>query len=151
PRGFIPDTSVTKDIHADAGGVFYVANEGTGGGVFDGRFAVDWNTGEQVWRDSCLGATQALLTHQGTLYSASHAHDCTANNGFPDGKRNYFLAQSTATAELYGWYPTANDGIGEGIGPRALTVATGATTGEQFLWFGGEFTRINGQPQQGLT
>lgn len=151
PRGFIPDTSVTKAIHADAGNLFYVANEGTGGGVFDGRLAIDWNTGEQVWRDECLGATQALVTYQDTLYSASHAHDCALNGGFQDGKRNYFLAQSAKTAELYGWDPTTNDGIGEGIGPRAMTIATGSTTGQPFLWYGGEFTRVNGHAQRGLT
>ncbi|MGD7707097.1 LamG-like jellyroll fold domain-containing protein [Microlunatus sp. Y2014] len=150
-RGFIPATSVTRGIHADDGELFYVANEGTGGGVFDGRLAVNWDTGEQVWRDTCLGATQAVVTYQGTLYSASHAHDCTGNNAFPDGKRSYFLAQSSATAEFYGWYPTSNDGTGEGIGPRSLTIATGSGSGQPFLWYGGMFTTVNGHAQQGLT
>jgi hypothetical protein len=150
PLGFISETSITKTLWSDSTS-FYGGNEGTGGGVFDGRFAINWNTLDQTWRDNCLGATQAVLEYQGTLYSASHAHDCSSNNAFPDGKRNYLLAQGTQDPSLLGWFPTANDGTGEGIGPRALTIATGATTGKKYLWYGGEFTLINGKAQQGLT
>ncbi|TFC83440.1 LamG-like jellyroll fold domain-containing protein [Cryobacterium sp. TMT3-29-2] len=150
PLGFIPRTSVTKTLWSD-GTSFYGGNEGTGGGVFDGRFAINWGTLDQTWRDTCLGATQAVLEYQGTLYSANHAHDCSSNNAFPDGKRVYLTAQNTTDAALLGWFPTANDGTGEGIGPRALTIATGATTGKKYLWYGGEFTVINGTVQQGLT
>ena len=58
------------------------------------------------------------------------------------------MAQDADTSELFGWDPKANDGINEHIGPRALTVATGRTTGEDYLWVGGEFTQINGQPSR---
>ncbi|NEC93546.1 LamG domain-containing protein, partial [Streptomyces sp. SID12501] len=54
PRGFIPDTSVTKAVDAGQAG-FYVGNEGTGGGVFDGRLALAYGSLDQVWRDTCLG------------------------------------------------------------------------------------------------
>ncbi|WP_211332444.1 LamG-like jellyroll fold domain-containing protein [Nocardioides aurantiacus] len=149
PAGFIHNNSVTKHIFSGDDGRFYVSNEGTGGGVFDGRLAIDWTTLDQVWRDTCLGATQATYEYSGTLYSASHAHDCSAE-AFQDGKRNYFMAQKASDATLLGWDPKTNDGIGEGIGPRALTVATGKTTGKKYLWGGGEFTTINGKPQRGL-
>jgi fibronectin type 3 domain-containing protein len=151
PDGFIPDSSVTKAIIDGGDGKFYIGNEGTGGGVFDGRAAFSWSTGDQVWRDNCLGATQALAMYAGTLYSASHAHDCAAINAFNDGIRRYFLAQDPETMQIHGWLPIGNDGTGEGIGPRALVVATGATTGKKFLWSGGEFTLINRHAQQGLT
>ncbi|MCR2823961.1 LamG-like jellyroll fold domain-containing protein [Microbacterium sp. zg.Y909] len=151
PRGFIPDTSITKAIIDGGDGKFYIGNEGTGSGVFDGKAAFSWETGDQVWRDTCLGATQALVMYGGTLYSASHAHDCSGINAFNDGIRRYFMAQNPDSMEILGWLPLGNDGIGEGIGPRALVVATGATTGQQFLWSGGDFTRINGGGQQGLT
>jgi fibronectin type 3 domain-containing protein len=150
PRGFIPDTSVTKTIWSD-GTDFYVGNEGTGGGVFDGRLMIDWATLTQQWRDNCLGATQALITYQGTLYIASHAHNCDSNSAFGDGTRNFFMAEGAANHNILQWFPTANDGINEGIGPRALTIGTGATTGQNFLWYGGEFTQVNGKAQQGLT
>ncbi|MER7763988.1 LamG-like jellyroll fold domain-containing protein, partial [Streptomyces sp. NPDC097619] len=48
-----------------------------------------------------------------------------------------------------GWHPTANDGIGEGIGPRVMAVSE--KDGLRYLWVGGEFTLINGAAQQGLT
>lgn len=150
PVGFIHTNSVTKALSSDATS-FYGGAEGTGGGVFDGSFAIDWNTLNERWRDTCLGATQAVLPYEGTLYEASHHHDCSSMNEFPDGKRMYFTAQKTDDRTLLGWFPTANDGTGEGIGPRALVVATGKTTGGKYLWAGGEFTVINGVAQQGLT
>ncbi|GHD45404.1 hypothetical protein GCM10008097_14640 [Mycetocola manganoxydans] len=150
PVGFIHQNSVTKGLHS-SGNTFYGANEGSGGGVFDGRFAIDWTTLEQKWRDNCLGATQAVLEYQGTLYSANHAHDCSSNGAFQDGRRSFFIAQRTDNAAILGWNPLGNDGTGEGIGPRALTVATGTSTGRPYLWAGGEFTLINGTGQQGLT
>ncbi len=151
PSGFFPNSSITKTIWSGDDGRFYIGNEGTGGGVFDGRAAFSWETGDQVWRDTCLGATQAVLLYEQTLYSASHAHDCSGINAFNDGIRNYFLAQDSNTTQLLGWFPAGNDGIGEGIGPRALTVAEGGTTGKKYMWAGGEFTRINNKGQQGLT
>ena len=157
---FLPSASVTKAIYSGTDGRFYVGNEGTGGGIFDGRFAVDWATGNQVWRDVCLGATQAVLEYQDTLYAASHAHNCSPigsqmpgvqQDGWQDGKRNFFNAETADTGQMLGWSPNANDGIGEGLGPRAMVVATGATTGKDYLWYGGEFTKVNNATQQGLT
>ncbi|MCW2804801.1 MAG: hypothetical protein JWN06_3018 [Propionibacteriaceae bacterium] len=150
PTGFINTNSITKTLHT-SGNTLYGGNEGTGGGVFDGRFAIDWGTLDQKWRDTCLGATQAVLVYKDTLYAASHAHNCASMNAFQDGSRNYFNAQSTVDGKMYQWGPRGNDGIGEGIGPRAMTVATGATTGKDYLWYGGEFTQVNGVAQQSLT
>ncbi|MGI3782953.1 MAG: LamG-like jellyroll fold domain-containing protein [Janthinobacterium lividum] len=150
PNNFLHRDSVTKSL-ITAGNGLYAGNEGSGSGVFDGRFAIDWTTMDQTWRDTCLGATQAVLAYQGTLYSASHAHDCSSMSEFPDGQRNYFNAEPLTTPTLLGWHPQANDGIGEGIGPRALSVATGKTTGKDYLWAAGEFTKINGAAQQSLT
>lgn len=146
--GFIPDTSVTKAITSDATG-FYIGNEGTGGGVFDGRFAVDYSTLEQRWRDTCLGATQAVVAYADVLYAANHAHACEGMGWQPDGRRVYLTAESTQGPQPISWVPELNDGIGEGIGPRALVRAVVGNT--SYLWTGGEFTRTNGSPQRGLT
>lgn len=145
----IPRTSVTKTITSDATG-FYVGNEGTGGGVFDGKLSMDYSTLDQRWRDLCLGANQALAVKDATLYSANHSHDCTLMGWQPDGRRVYLQAQTTAapTASI-AWKPELNDGIGEGIGPRALAI--GEKNGTSYLWVGGEFTRTNGTAQRGLT
>ncbi|MEU5145860.1 DNRLRE domain-containing protein [Streptomyces yangpuensis] len=146
--GFIETNSVVKDIATDDTG-FYTANEGTGGGVFDGRIALDLPGFGQRWRDTCLGATQAVLPYRQVLYSASHAHDCSSVGEFPDGQRHHLLAQPTTGTGKLGWAPDTNDGIGEGIGPRVMTV--GSKNGVEYLWVGGEFTTVNGAAQQSLT
>lgn len=151
PSGFIANTSVTKHIFSGDDGRFYISNEGTGGGVFDGRAAFSWATGDQLWRDTCLGATQMTLQEQSTLYSVSHGHNCDSVHAQQDGTRHYFLAQSTADGSHFAWDPKSNDGIGEGIGPRALVIATGTSTGQRYMWSGGDFTTINGGPQDHLT
>ncbi|MGW5401311.1 LamG-like jellyroll fold domain-containing protein [Streptomyces sp. NPDC003952] len=158
--GTIPSMSVIKSIQADATG-YYTGAEGTGG--FDGRVALATDFNEK-WRDQCLGATQFVLPYDGVLYSSSHAHNCTSEGQYPDGKRHFLLAQLTdwgngqapapvggfvrSPAKL-GWHPTANDGIGEGIGPRVMAIADGGAT--KYMWVGGEFTLINGKAQQSLT
>ncbi|GGZ58621.1 hypothetical protein GCM10010371_17680 [Streptomyces subrutilus] len=158
----IPSNSVVKDISTDATG-FYTGNEGSGGGVFDGRIGLRLSDFGEKWRDRCLGATQFVLPYEGVLYSSSHAHDCTLEGQFPDGKRNFLLAQLTdhdgpapapvdgfvRSPRKLGWHPTANDGLGEGIGPRVMAVA--AKNDVKYMWVGGEFTLINGKPQQALT
>ncbi len=148
PLGFISSTSVVKSINADADG-FYTGNEGTGGGVFDGRIALNAGTFDQRWRDTCLGATQSVLPYDSVLYSASHAHDCSTMGEFPDGRRHHLMAEPTSKPSLLGWFPDTNDGLGEGIGPRALTISGSGST--KYLWVGGEFTTVNGAAAQGLT
>ncbi|MEV0490116.1 LamG domain-containing protein [Streptomyces atratus] len=146
--GFIPNTSTVQDLTTDATG-FYTANEGTGGGVFDGRIALNLSNFEQRWRDTCLGATQAVLVHEGVLYSGSHAHDCSSMGEFPDQPRKHLLAQSVNDPKLLPWFPDTNDGIGEPVGPRVM--AQTDQGGHHYLWVGGEFTTVNGSAQQGLT
>ncbi|CAN7325873.1 LamG-like jellyroll fold domain-containing protein [Knoellia sp. LjRoot47] len=150
PAPFIPSTSAVKDIAVDAASnSFYIGAEGTGGGVFDGRAAFSLDTLDQRWRDTCLGATQAVLVFQGALYAGHHLHDCRTMGGFPDRERQYLTAQSTADGSFLGWYPDTNAGNGEGIGPRDLMTATGSGTPQ--LWLAGEFTTVNGKAQQSLT
>ncbi|MFC9242858.1 LamG-like jellyroll fold domain-containing protein [Streptomyces sp. NPDC057136] len=146
--GFIPNTSTVQDLTTDATG-FYTANEGTGGGVFDGRIAVDLDDFQQRWRDTCLGATQSVLVHSGVLYSGSHAHDCSSMGAFPDQPRKHLLAQSVNDPKLLPWFPDTNDGIGEPVGPRVMSQTDSG--GRHYLWVGGEFTTVNGVAQQSLT
>ncbi|MEU6082975.1 LamG-like jellyroll fold domain-containing protein [Streptomyces sp. NPDC047108] len=146
--GFIPTSSVVKDITTDATG-FYTGNEGTGGGVFDGRIALNLSDLNQRWRDTCLGATQSVEVHQSVLYSGSHAHDCSSMGEFPNQRRKHLLAESVDDPKLLGWFPDTNDGLGEQIGPRVMATATKG--GTDYLFVGGEFTTVNGSGQQGLT
>lgn len=150
PVGFISPTSVTKSIYVDpASNAFYTGNEGTGGGVFDGRIAFSLTDFNQIWRDNCLGATQTVAVYQTVLYSGSHAHDCSSMGEYPNTTRKHLLAESVTDPHLLSWYPDTNDGIGEKIGPRVMSVSSSG--GTDYLWVGGEFTTVNGVAQQGLT
>lgn len=145
---WVPARSVVKGLTRDQTN-FYVAAEGRGTGVFDGRIAGRLSDNAMLWKDKCWGATQTVAVHNGVLYSGSHAHKCDETpGGFPEhdgGNRQHFLAQSVRDMRILHWFPDTNGGIGEGQGPRALTMADG------ILWAGGEFTTVNERPQQSLT
>lgn len=132
-------------------GVAYLGSEGTGGGCFDGDFAVSLSpTGDSlVWQNDCLGATQALVVINGYLFKGSHAHDCAyAPGGFPQVNNGsggwitwHLLDQSLTDGSLGHWTPNDNS---TSLGPRAM-----ATDGSQ-LFVGGDFTTVNGKNQQGF-
>ena len=140
-----------------SGSTAYIAAEGNGGGCFDGDFAVSLGSTDQLlWQNDCLGATQALEVVNGFLFKGSHAHDCAyAPGGFPQVNRPsggwvtwHLLDQSAHRRHAraldarhqHGHHPS---GIG-GLGPHAM-----ATDGSQ-LFLGGDFTTVNGKPQQGF-
>lgn len=143
---WLPSRSSVQALTRDATN-FYLAAEGRGTGIFDGRIAGRLGSGEMVWKDTCLGATQAVAVHNGVLYSGSHAHNCRDTpGGFPEGHfRQHFLAQSIRDRHILHWFPDTDGGTGEGNGPRALKMAG------EILWAGGEFTQVNGARQQSLT
>ncbi|MDQ0820574.1 hypothetical protein QFZ79_002866 [Arthrobacter sp. V4I6] len=145
---FIPRTSFTKSIVND-GQSFFIGNEGTGSGVFEGRARFSLDTYDQVWRDTCLGPTQAVDVYKGVLYAGHHLHSCPGMNMMADGERQHLSAQRVSDRAHLGWSPDTNDGIGEKIGPRALA-HTKKGSGD-VLWVAGEFTTTNGRAQQGLT
>ena len=146
--GWIPTSSVPKALARDDDS-FYLGDEGSGFGIFDGRAKGDLATGQMVWRDNCLGATQALAVDGGVLYWGHHAHECMLTPGgwHEDGFRNHLTAQDTTTKELLPtFFPDTNDGVGTAPqGPRALVVA------DDQIWVGGEFTTVNEAGQRGLT
>jgi hypothetical protein len=147
PNHFVPVNSAVKSLAADASGI-YTGNEGSGLGVFDGRIALNPLTFGQRWRDTCLGATQDVLIDGGNLYAASHAHDCSSMGGYPDGRRQHLNVESLTDPHFKVWWPDTNDGLGEGIGPRALVISSRST--HRYLFAVGDFTKVNGSPQQGI-
>lgn len=144
--GWIEPNSVVKALNRD-GDRFYLGAEGTGHKVFDGRIAASLATGAREWTDTCYGATQAVVPHDGMLYSGSHAHNCEDTpGGFPDiNIRQHLLANSIEDGSIQTWFPQTNGGLGEQLGPRAMVMAG------DILWTGGEFTTVNDKPQQALT
>ncbi|HEX3924223.1 MAG TPA: LamG domain-containing protein [Streptosporangiaceae bacterium] len=155
----VPDTSscnppAVKDIIINSG-IAYLSSEGTGGGCFDGDYAVSLNLSQGdplLWQNDCLGATQALVIINGYLFKGSHAHDCAyAPGGFPQVSNAsgsgdvtwHLLAQSLTDGSLGHWTPDTSS-PGSGLGPRVM-----ATDGKQ-LFLGGDFTTVNNQPREGF-
>ena len=142
-------SSVVKDI-VISGTVAYIADEGTGGGCFDGTWAVNVSDGSLVWQNDCLGATQSVVVINGWLFKGSHAHDCAyAPGGWPQTENSsgtgnvtrHLLDESLTDGSLGHWTPDTN---GNTLGPQVM-----ATDGSQ-LFLGGDFTTVNGNPQQGF-
>lgn len=140
------------------GRLIFAGAEGTGWHVFDGTLAFVPDTGALAWRNTCLGATQAVLYLRGVLYKASHAHNCASAGGFGQIKvgwqAHHLLAQSPVNGRLLAW-GTSTDAVPEpvpdtnGGGRNALGPYAFATDGRQ-LFVGGEFTAVNGRRQEGL-
>jgi hypothetical protein len=142
------DTCVSrvKDIEA-VGDRIYVAAGGDGAGCFDGTFATEvGGLGKVVWKNYCLGATESVTVVRGWLFKGSHAHDCSKSGDFPEGLGNhYLLLQHLNTGRLGPWFPNTDTGPPTKVGP--LTSATDGTN----LWVGGDFFKVQGAGQQGLT
>src|SRR3954451_23826860 len=62
----------------------------------------------------------------------------------PPDQQRHLLVQDIGTGRLGPWYPNTNGEMGQRLGPYAM-----ATDGKS-LWTGGEFTKVNQQPQQGI-
>jgi Domain of unknown function (DUF5122) beta-propeller len=138
-------TTRVKDIDTN-GSTVYVANGGDGTGCYDGTLAANIPTGKLLWKNNCLGATEAIKSIGGLLYNGSHAHDCSKDGGFPQGTGyHHLLVQSTTTGKLGAWFPDTNTGGTTNVGPLAM-----ASTASD-LWVGGDFTTVNGVGQQGIT
>ncbi|NIK61791.1 WD40 repeat domain-containing protein [Kribbella shirazensis] len=137
--------SRVKDIEVQGNKVF-AGNAGAGMGCYDGVLAADAKTGKLIWQSHCLGATEAIKAIGNWLYKGSHAHDCSADGGFPDKTgMHHLLVHSTITGKLGPWFPNTDAGGKTMVGP--LSFASGGND----LWAGGDFTTVNGVPQEGLT
>ncbi|HYT09961.1 MAG TPA: LamG-like jellyroll fold domain-containing protein [Mycobacteriales bacterium] len=150
-------------------GVLYAAADGEGGHWFDGRFAANPENGDLIWLDNCYGASYGVFATGGVLYSVSHAHDCTSLGAFPDtsptiwhralatttyptgldqappGSNSNYTGQPVPT--LLHWFPSLAAGTYTGQGQAAWTVRGNS----RYVVLGGEFPRVNGVAQQGLT
>jgi fibronectin type 3 domain-containing protein len=147
PNGCI---SNVKDV-VISGSAAYIADEGTGGGCFDGTWSVNLPDGSLKWVNRCLGATQAVQVVGNFLYKGSHQHDCVSQNtngdpnNFPQVPANHnrhLTSEFLNNGFLGPWNPDMN--AGPNLGPRGM-----ATDGSQ-LWVGGDFTVINNVNQQGI-
>ncbi|WP_426976583.1 PKD domain-containing protein [Pseudarthrobacter sp. O4] len=141
---------------------------GTGGNL-EGAFSANWNDGSVKWVEDCHGDSYDVYPSSTAVYVASHSHACEGVNAFPQtdpwtmhhGTAYSKAATQTLSATPYSayynfkgkpgpsqlnWYPDFTIGTFTGQGQ-----ATWAVTGNgKYVVMGGEFTAVNGQPQQGL-
>jgi hypothetical protein len=152
-----------------SGGVVYGTADGEGLHWFDGRFAAKAGNGNLVWLDNCYGATYSGFVRGKVFYSVGHAHDCRSIKAFPEtdpqtwhralaettyatgrdstkpGANSNYSKQRVPT--LLHWFPTINAGSFTGQNQGAWAITGNGT----YLALAGEFTKVNGQAQQGLT
>jgi PKD domain-containing protein/concanavalin A-like lectin/glucanase superfamily protein len=160
--------SYPTDFHV-AGGVLYSADEGQGWHWFDGRWAANPENGDLIWLNNCYGASYGVFATGQVLYSVSHAHDCTSIGTFPERTPQWFARAMGETiypvnTDFGGpsnnseytrqpvpgplhWYP--NVALGEFTGQ--FQGAWAVTGNSEYVALGGEFPRVNGVAQQGLT
>ncbi|CUR58567.1 putative LamG domain protein jellyroll fold domain protein [metagenome] len=143
-----------------ADGVGYVTGEGDPPGCYEGTYSARLSDGAMNWNSSCLGASQAIAVLNGVLYKGSHEHDCAFNRGGTSGYvggtsrdtfvRRHLAGQDITDGSNVHWSPNTNGGGSQPVGPRALD-ATTLAGGTGVVIVGGDFTRVNGTNQQGLT
>ncbi|NHD17214.1 MULTISPECIES: hypothetical protein [unclassified Actinopolyspora] len=161
---------VVTDIATDGRGTAYFGSYNWEGfnPRFEGRGAVRIDDGSTVWMDGCYGDTQSVAVAAGVVYAASHTHACAALEAIPeDGSIDYqrLTAETTEATgrsprdvnhvsagdpvpELLPWLPNTNGGPQDSPwknGPWAIDANS------EYVVVGGEFTTVNGEPQQSLT
>jgi hypothetical protein len=160
--------SMVTDLVLSAG-VIYATADGESRHYFDGRFAAKASNGNLIWLDNCYGATYSGFVRGKVFYSVGHAHDCSSVKAFKETKpRTYYRALAETTyatgrdttkpgvgshyskqpvPSLLHWYPSLTAGSFTGQGQAAWAVTGNAS----YLALAGEFTKVNGVNQQGMT
>ena len=120
----------------------------------------------------CHGDTYSVAPVGDVVYSVGHAHFCGNIGGFPESRaaplparagrdqgRPGTVAPNTTdpgrlhgnfggqpAPSLYHWFPELTPGTYTGLTQAAWSVVGNS----QYVALGGEFTEVNGEPQQGL-
>jgi PKD repeat protein len=167
----------TPAIHslASDGSSAYGTSIGIANGkTFEGVFKASWADGTLEWLNDCHGDTHSIAIRGGAAYIAGHTHDCLGvgefgeAQGVTDGdKWHRALAFSTAATgklapwaatnryknfggqpapSLLHWFPKFNNGAFTGAAQGPYDVASAG----DYILYGGEFTKVNGQKQNGL-
>jgi hypothetical protein len=138
------------------GSTAYLSAEGDLPGCYEGAYAANISDGRLLWNATCLGASQGLALFGSVLYRGDHQHDCAytrggAFGGFVGGTyrdrfvHRYLTAQNVSDGSFVHWSPNTNASGAGGVGPHAM-----ASDANQVI-AAGDFTRVNGVAQQGLT
>jgi PKD repeat protein len=136
-----------------------------GPGNLEGTFAATVDGGRTTWIADCHGDEYSVFASSTAAYIAGHPHMCSNIGGFPQTDPWTFrrgLAFSKAATGTVGtetgnfigqpapsplnWYPDFNTGsvTGQSQGPWSVS------GNDQYVVYGGEFTKVNRTGQQGL-
>ncbi|GAA1852489.1 hypothetical protein ACFFOM_15955 [Microlunatus capsulatus] len=157
-------------LTADADTV-YGTGYAYGGGNFEGAFAANPADGSVRWLQDCHGDSYGVAPVGGVVYVVGHAHTCQNIGGFPEAKPRLYrravaltktargtVATNAQVGSNYGnfagqpapslvsWFPELTPGTFTGKTQAAWNVV-GTTI---YVAAAGEFTAVNGKPQQGL-
>ncbi|MDO9379202.1 MAG: hypothetical protein Q7T56_10165 [Nocardioidaceae bacterium] len=159
--------AAVTSLSADADGVYGTGYVYGSGGNFEGTFRARWSDGRILWLEDCHGDSYGAFPRGDDVYVVSHAHYCANIGAYPEGPARRATAFSKAATSvvrpngqggyasfagqpapsLLQFFPDVLNGTYTGQGQGAWSV-TGNT---DFVAIGGEFPRVNGTAQQGLT
>ncbi|WP_091409249.1 hypothetical protein [Friedmanniella luteola] len=161
-------SSAILSLAADKDTVYGTAY-GYEAGNFEGVFAASPKDGTIKWLQDCHGDQYDVAPIGSLVYSVGHAHFCKNIGGFAeiDPQRalvvskaakgtvatntqagiNYSNWKGYKAPAIYNWFPKLNTGKVSGSTQGAWSVAGTS----KYVVLGGEFTTVNGKPQQGLT
>ena len=137
---------------------------------FEGTFSANPTDGSLNWLNDCLGDSYDTAAMGGVIYAVHHNHDCRTIGEFGDTVPTTRWMKATAIpdkargvinevdeytwdfrglnyAGLLQWYPDLAFGTATSSGQAAWTVGAAS----DYVVLGGEFPRVNGIPQEGLT
>ncbi|MET1053245.1 MAG: LamG domain-containing protein, partial [Mycetocola sp.] len=161
------DNAAISSLAADANGV-YGTGQHYGTGTLEGTFYANWSTGAIIWIEDCHGDTYSVYPAADVVYTTSHAHYCGNIGAFPQTNPwgyhrglaftktvqgtitrdplGYTNWQGTPRPALLHWFPDINTGTFTGLSQGGWSVAGN----DQYILYGGEFTRVNNIQQQGI-
>ncbi len=140
------------------------------GGNLEGTFMATWS-GALAWVEDCHGDTYDIEARGNVVYQASHKHYCgnLGTGGFPQTEPNWSFQHGTAITKfatgtskrdiynygdhpgqpsptLLNFFPDFVPGTYTGVNQGPWDVESN----NDYVVYGGEFTRVNNQPQQGI-
>lgn len=156
------------DLTADKDTV-YGAGYGYQAGNYEGVFAASSKVGNVKWLQDCHGDQYSVVPIGNLVYSVGHAHFCKNIGGFAERSAQRTLvvsktargtiAHNTQTdskvyrdwaglpaPSIVNWFPVLSTGNVSGSGQAAWSVRGTS----KYVVLGGEFTTVNGKPQQSL-
>jgi PKD repeat protein len=168
--GGITSLAADADAFYGAGYTFSTIDAGT----IEGVFAVNWDDGSIKWVADCHGDSYSVHPQGDLIYAANHSHYCENIGGVTQGAggvgdypyyravafgkqatgkvtwepdtRRYYNFEGQPAPSMQTWFPSINVGTFTGQSQGSWSV----TGNEDYVVMGGEFTRVNGQDQQGL-